>query len=283
MESWSSKIFSKDLEAYGSNQSNNNNRSYTKMFVTLAKVLVCWGLSYYFMNVAANVASVRSMSNVENEIMKDLGFEFVPKVQLLWLTDFFDGIMVAIMGLLLLISPSKFEVLSKILMTSTLCNFLRVTTLVSTSCVDPRTSCEVVTGNIWTTVALHRCGDCMYSGHTILLALAAISWHFYCPQFLRIVSRIAVWGLALMGGFCIISNRSHYTSDVLIAFYMTIGCWFAVNYIWSRMLCTDECEGECKEEMCHSNNSRSRVAWTPLINESNSSNRSSSSEDRLLN
>lgn len=37
--------------------------------------------------------------------------------------------------------------------------------------------------------------------------------------------------------FLYIQNRAHYTVDVLVAWYLGIGNWYLVQYIWSVRLC----------------------------------------------
>jgi hypothetical protein len=41
---------------------------------------------------------------------------------------------------------------------------------------DPRSGCLHVTDNIATTFVAHRCGDCIFSGHTLTLALLSLFW-----------------------------------------------------------------------------------------------------------
>jgi hypothetical protein len=40
-----------------------------------------------------------------------------------------------------------------------------------------------------------------------------------------------MWITALTGFWAIIANRSHYTVDVIVAIYISIGVWFTVSYL----------------------------------------------------
>lgn len=40
-----------------------------------------------------------------------------------------------------------------------------------------------------------------------------------------------MWIIALMGFWAIIANRSHYTVDVIVALYISIGVWFTISYL----------------------------------------------------
>ncbi|KAJ2446199.1 hypothetical protein GGI03_007551, partial [Coemansia sp. RSA 2337] len=63
--------------------------------IFLVCVVIVFGLTYYFMNVMANVASQRSKL-IEDQLgqrftLPDVFFLFIGYVELLWMTDMFDA------------------------------------------------------------------------------------------------------------------------------------------------------------------------------------------------
>lgn len=117
------------------------------------------------------------------------------------------------------------------------------TTVATTSFPDPRIGCEQQTNNeIFTEVVLHRCGDNMFSGHTAIYAVVVLIYATYfnsafrqqlSPLFRALVVFI-VWGLGIGASLLIILNRSHYTIDVLVAWYVSTGVWFVQLWWWTR-------------------------------------------------
>ncbi|RKP39367.1 PAP2 superfamily C-terminal-domain-containing protein, partial [Dimargaris cristalligena] len=196
-------------------------------------LLSCWGLTYYFMNVMANVASYRSSLIVNHEVLPDLGFEVIPPVDQLWLTDFFDALMfapTAIMTALFNRRPNY--ILVKGIGSSLIVNIMRITTVAITSIPDPRIGCEFVTGDFWSTFRLHRCGDCMFSGHTTIFVLCTMVWISHAPRnMLGIVGTFIILAVCVAGSIVVIANRAHYTMDVLVAWYISIGTWFTVSHL----------------------------------------------------
>ncbi|KAI7874502.1 hypothetical protein K492DRAFT_41059 [Lichtheimia hyalospora FSU 10163] len=121
-----------------------------------------------------------------------------------------------------------------------LCNVERIATVAITSLPDPRAGCEMVTNQIWTKISAHKCGDCMFSGHTVLFVICACVWMTYPPcnqRFARIVISTIIWLLVLAGSAIVIMNRAHYTVDVLVAWYVGIGNWYVVQYFWKEQTC----------------------------------------------
>ncbi|KAL7514635.1 hypothetical protein ACHAXN_011967 [Cyclotella atomus] len=68
----------------------------------------------------------------------------------------------------------------------------------------------------------HSCGDLIYSGHVgcTLICMAVLHKH----GFLRnIIAAILTWTVAIIGIYFTISCRSHYSVDVMLAFYFGYG------------------------------------------------------------
>lgn len=188
----------------------------------------------------ANVASYRTTlisSQANDLILPDLGFEWLPHIKSLFLTDLFDFLLLIPSLILILVSRTPLLILVKAFLTSTIANLLRITTVATTSLPDPRIGCQVVTENFFTNLRLHRCGDSVFSGHTVIYILCALIWISHGPK--------NKWGIlgtflisigALLGAFFVLANRAHYTIDVLLAIYIVIGVWFSVSYFFEKYL-----------------------------------------------
>ncbi|KAG0246925.1 hypothetical protein B0O80DRAFT_430629 [Mortierella sp. GBAus27b] len=206
-------------------------------------VIVIFALSLYFMNVMANVASYLSPDNTKVPKLTDRMFEAIPSIQLLWLTDLADALMFAPTVVLVLTHYRPLYLLCKVLLTWALCNLMRITTVAITSFPDPRDGCTHTTGNFFTHFTLHRCGDCMFSGHTVIFVISALVWssHGYhrFPRRLRWLAWITVilaWCLCIGSALIVLANRAHYTADVLVAFYIAGGNFYIWTYVFHRYI-----------------------------------------------
>ncbi|KAF9952452.1 hypothetical protein BGZ72_006290 [Mortierella alpina] len=200
--------------------------------------IVLFGLSLYFMNVMANVASYLSPDNTQTPKLSDRLFEAIPSITLLWLTDLADIILFVPTVLLVLTHYRPLYLLCKVLLTWALCNLMRITTIAITSFPDPRAGCIHSVGEFFSTFTLHRCGDCMFSGHTVIFVISALVWtshgyHRFPHRFrwLAWICLIFVWCLCIGSAIIVIANRAHYTVDVLVAFYVAGGNF----YIWTHI------------------------------------------------
>lgn len=168
----------------------------------------------------ANVASYLSSDNTINPKLTDRLVEAIPSITLLWLTDLADALLFAPTVLLVLTHYRPLYLLCKVLLTWALCNLMRITTF-----------------------QLHRCGDCMFSGHTIIFVISALVWtsHGYhrFPRryhWLAWICMLFVWALCIGSAFIVIANRAHYTVDVLVAFYIAEGNWYTLTYLFDRYI-----------------------------------------------
>ncbi|KAF9298828.1 hypothetical protein BGZ88_004061 [Linnemannia elongata] len=187
----------------------------------------------------ANVASYLSPDNTETPKLPDRGFEAIPSITLLWLTDLADALLFVPTILLIATHYRPLYLLCKVLLVWSLCNIMRITTVAITSMPDPRDGCIRSLGEFFTSFSLHRCGDCMFSGHTVIFVISALVWtshgyHRFPVRFrwLGILCLVFVWSLCIGSAIIVIANRAHYTSDVLVAFYVAGGNF----YIWTYIL-----------------------------------------------
>lgn len=191
----------------------------------------------------ANVASYLSPDNTTVPKLSDRLFEAIPSIKLLWLTDLADALMFVPTVILILTHYRPLYLLCKVLLTWALCNLMRITTIAITSFPDPRNGCVHSVGEFFSTFLLHRCGDCMFSGHTIIFVISALVWtsHGYhrFPRRLRWLAWICllvVWALCLGSAIIVIANRAHYTVDVMVAFYVAGGNFYIFTYIFDHYI-----------------------------------------------
>ncbi|KAJ2040743.1 hypothetical protein H4S04_002732 [Coemansia sp. S16] len=205
--------------------------------IFLVCVVIVFGLTYYFMNVMANVASQRSKL-IEDQLgqrftLPDVFFLFIGYVELLWMTDMFDALMFVPTAALIITHDRPWRVVSRLLLSWGLASIIRITTVAITSVPDPRPSCEYAHGNVFSTFTLHRCGDAIYSGHTLIFVVCSLVWSSFAPRnWLGRILTAFVYGLAIAGSLIVIANRAHYTIDVLLAWYIAPGAWYIVAWFW---------------------------------------------------
>ncbi|KAJ2086379.1 hypothetical protein IW138_005750 [Coemansia sp. RSA 986] len=205
--------------------------------VFLIGVGMVFGLSYYFMNVMANVASRRSKI-IEDQLgtrytLPDVFYEFIGYVDMLWMTDLFDALMFVPTALLVISHERPWRVVSRMGLAWALASVIRVTTVAITSVPDPRPTCKYALGNPFTSFAMHRCGDAIYSGHTLIFVMCAMAWASFAPKTILGRSLLSfIWALSIAGSLIVIANRAHYTIDVLLAWYIAPGAWYTVAWFW---------------------------------------------------
>ncbi|KAI8868491.1 hypothetical protein GQ42DRAFT_115512, partial [Ramicandelaber brevisporus] len=179
----------------------------------------------------ANVASFRSKSIANPRPLPDAMHDVLLEIHQLDLTDVFDFAMLVPTVAWILISPEPVFVFAHVLTAWGITNFMRSTTMAVTSLPDPRNGCEFVESDLLTTFTLHRCGDCIFSGHTIIFVISALVWTTL-GHVIQIVFAVAMWLLAIVAALVVLANRAHYTVDVLLSFYITVANWYAVSALW---------------------------------------------------
>ncbi|ORC91952.1 putative phosphatidylcholine:ceramide cholinephosphotransferase 2 [Trypanosoma theileri] len=74
-----------------------------------------------------------------------------------------------------------------------------------------------------------HCGDLMFSGHTIIITLNLMIQWTYGPLIHWLFRPVACI-IVPFSFYCIIASRSHYTDDILVAFYATITTFLAIPH-----------------------------------------------------
>lgn len=200
----------------------------------------------YVMTVMSNIASY--LSPIDMKPLKDAGFKVIPKVDLLHLTDASILLSLAITWSMIFFADKKpISSSIRILQNSCLITIFRGATIAITSFPDPRTTCSRVEDSFLTTFVLHRCGDCMFSGHTASVTILALHWlsvkeeryssrnQKFTTTALYYIAKIVSILCVPLGVWAILSNRTHYTVDVLVSLIITTGTWISWHYVTDRM------------------------------------------------
>lgn len=112
--------------------------------------------------------------------------------------------------------------------------------MISTVLPDPRLGCQQTLDNPWLTLAFHRCGDCMFSGHTaVVMLFLAYSWSKKTVKNIGCSIALRAWMavVTLIGIWSILASRAHYTMDILVAAYISMGVWWVYNYKVYPVVC----------------------------------------------
>lgn len=72
---------------------------------------------------------------------------------------------------------------------------------------------------VWRSFPPHACGDLIYSGHVACILVCMVIFHRHDYYLGRWEIAMAMWGVASLAMYAVISCRSHYTVDVILAFY----------------------------------------------------------------
>lgn len=176
----------------------------------------------------------------------DWGLRLVPALRALWLTDAFVLFSAGIVLLYLLLLDSRpLAHVLRIGHTISAAYLLRSLSMLVTSLPDPRPDCIRVRANFFTTFVLHRCGDCVFSGHASLLTIFFLyAWTVRSRQdgpdgpktrpslrLFRAMSSVSLLG----GSWAILANRAHYTVDLVVAIYTCATLWFVQAHVSQQL------------------------------------------------
>jgi len=86
----------------------------------------------------------------------------------------------------------------------------------------------------------YTCGDMVFSGHTMLMILFALTFHTYYRRTERYWAlngmKVAIWLWCFVGLGSIIATRLHYTIDVLLGIYLAVTVWTCYHRIANDVL-----------------------------------------------
>lgn len=201
----------------------------------------------YFMSLINCFADLRAQSmppEIRHKALPDVGFDLVPKNrEILWVLDILTNSQaVLLMVSILLQSRRRIELVVRFMGLHTFLLLLRSATIASTSMPSPHECTNILDGtgtHILLAPLRHLarrdammswCHDFMFSGHSAFLLLAAL--------FIREIkaSPVIVFLAASMvpvAAVILISTRSHYSSDIIVAWIIT-ACVYCCERNWTE-------------------------------------------------
>ncbi|CAD5221929.1 unnamed protein product [Bursaphelenchus xylophilus] len=66
------------------------------------------------------------------------------------------------------------------------------------------------------------CGDLLFSGHTLVMVISYLTVDYYLPRKWNVISYLPRFFM-LAGMICMVLSRTHYTIDVLFAYWLSVG------------------------------------------------------------
>lgn len=161
------------------------------------------------------------------ERLKDLGHELVPEIERPWLKNLPLWFIISeAVAVLVFNVPYAVNAARRFLTAYAFGHLLRTISFIGTSipggherCFDDfRTTFEIRFASFE-----ENCGDLMFSGHVMLSTLLTlIVYRYYPRRDLLALNYVAI----VAQGVLIIASRRHYTTDVIVAFYVTHLMWY---------------------------------------------------------
>ncbi|EJW04821.1 hypothetical protein EDEG_00991 [Edhazardia aedis USNM 41457] len=206
--------------------------------------------SLLMMNTMANISSFWSV-DIDEKPLPDIVHEILP----LSMTN--QGIVLATVDISMY-SFLVFTVLAvltrrdavnigiRMFSTISISYLLRILIVTQTNLPSPTSNCRKIVKNFLTEFGQDRCGDLIYSGHTIPLTICIYTWLTYSffksflGELLKNIlrTRVAILGYSTL--FMIIICRMHYTIDVILAIYSTTSVWIIYGLIWNKYLINEK-------------------------------------------
>ncbi|EJW03963.1 hypothetical protein EDEG_01730 [Edhazardia aedis USNM 41457] len=202
--------------------------------------------SLFMMNTMANISSFWSI-DAEKIGLPDTLHEIVSlnMENRTSIKNTVDIIMYALIGLTTFAVITRRDAINiaiRIFFVISISYLLRICVVSQTNLPPPSINCRKIVTNFLTEFGQDRCGDLIFSGHTIPLTVCSYTWLTYSffEDFIgKIMKHILSICIALVGFitvFLIIICRNHYTIDVILAIYTTTSVWIIYGYIWDKYL-----------------------------------------------
>lgn len=193
----------------------------------------------YLSVVMSNIASYWSISNKTTDPLPDIFFEYFPAYNLHTYVDNFLTGYITICILAVLRRKDALLIYFKTFTCTFISYGIRLTLLAATNLPDPNMNCFKVATNILTESRFGRCGDLLFSGHTISFTTVFLVWYdypFFNSRALYKISVATIFGLYVLGLAGILLSRYHYTVDILLSIYVTFFVWRLFDYYWAKDL-----------------------------------------------
>lgn len=202
-------------------------------------------ISLFLTNLFSNISSYWSIDTTDTPPVPDLFFEkFTHQPSLSIYIEYTMNIFITITFLFILFRRDAIILYFKVFICMSITYLLRMSLIAITNFPSPTYDCIKVVNNFMFSFTYNRCGDLMFSGHTLIVTLCVLVWHSYdifVIKYLGVVCRIIAY---VVGGgilVCILWARNHYTVDVLLGFYLTVFVWVLYGFVWNDYLVLEEC------------------------------------------
>lgn len=232
-----------------------------KALPRVAVAVVLWLAGLYFNNVCqawlqqhmSKYYDAATLGGVQKDyvLLWDMGYKFLPGFSSHWTMEFFAQGAPILCTFRFCVFPGplsmRWTVLARMFLLWGLLWTLRAVTIVATVLPNPDAECKPHTSypdNVFMEAAVLMppfnnifsqvtCQDVLFSGHTVILTLASIMWLHYShwapwPEW----SNASSWAILafrcmvilnmLVGYYCIIASKFHYSADVLMGCLLTI-------------------------------------------------------------
>ncbi|KAH9386877.1 uncharacterized protein NEMAJ01_1773 [Nematocida major] len=225
--------------------------------ISLGVVVICFLVTLFLVNVAANVSSFWSPIKAYNYSLQDIGCDFFNTGYQgsFGFNDAVDIVMIcfiAITALCIVINRLAVFIALKLLAALTISYLLRCFTLMSTALPDSWNVGLRTIDDTFASLSRDRGGDLIFSGHTLLLCSFAHCWSsFYLLSdsfAMHVISGMIAWVAVLTVLVFIIVGRLHYTIDVLLGIYISSGVWWSLDYFLSRYFEIPVCKLKFRQE-----------------------------------
>lgn len=214
-----------------------------KSSITLLSIsLIVSAISLLLMNTMANIASFWSLEKSEGPL-PDYSFELFEIKKLKALVDVFMNTFIIVTALCILLRRDALAIYFRSMTCMNISYFVRMTTVSITNLPTPNLNCRKIVNNMFTTFTYDRCGDLMFSGHSLVVMMCAMVWSTYNLLLDKRLSRlgcISAWAVSLTIFMFILITRNHYTIDVLISVYVTGTIWVIYGFIWEKYLSKED-------------------------------------------
>lgn len=194
------------------------------------------------MNTMANISSYWSVGTTL-EPLPDFTFEVFSEQGSRTLVDYLMNSLIAITMLCILIRRNAIEIYFRFFVCMMIAYLLRMTTVSFTNLPSPNSTCIKIVKNMLTTFTYERCGDLIFSGHSLIVMVCALIWSSYDLLLNKNLSRlgcVSAWAVSFTIFMLILTTRNHYTVDVLLSIYVTGSIWIIYGFVWEKYLAKED-------------------------------------------
>ncbi|EPR79769.1 sphingomyelin synthetase, partial [Spraguea lophii 42_110] len=228
-----------------------------KSTLAILQIFFCMVLILIGCNIFSNIASHWSLDNNKYEPLPDLFFETFGYYYSFVIIDSSMYILLAITIILIFTNRDALQISFRLICCISIGYFIRMTTLAVTNLPDPNKECfKVDKSSILSEFNFSRCGDNIYSGHTLIcmfLAFTCTSYKYFNNFYYNIIMNVIVWLLAMTSIIFLLLGRIHYTVDVVLSIYISIGIWILYQNWYSKMISKLNIFGENDNELTEVN------------------------------